>query len=477
MNISLKKISKLTAAADTAVLIHPKTDYKSLCNSDDEFRFVSKAVKEKQKIIILNRYSFFLFLINVPSKTNPSDTKEAFRKAGYELQQLLQKYKIRSLQIDGNTAESGFVMAFTEGLALSAYRFVKYFSKPDEEQPFKRISVAAANVSKTDVEELHTLIEAVYKARDLVNEPSSFLTAKQFAEEIAALGKEAGFETDAFGKNKIKSLKMGGLLAVNAGSPNPPTFSVLRYKHPKAKNKNPYVLVGKGVVFDTGGLSLKTPGGMEDMKCDMAGGAAVASTIYALAKNEVPAYVVGLIPATENRPSGNALAPGDVITMHNGKTVEVLNTDAEGRLILADALSYASKYKPELVIDVATLTGAAARAVGKEGIVYMGSASKQTKTVLEEVGQAVYERLVEFPIWDEYGDYLKSDIADLKNIGGADAGAITAGKFLEEFTDYPWLHLDIAGSAFLSGQNSYRGKNATGVGVRLLYEFIKTKVR
>lgn len=476
MNISLKKISKLTAAVDTAVLMHPKTDYKSLCNSDDEFRFVSKAIKEKQKVIVLNRYSFFLFLIHVPAKADPSGTKEAFRKAGHELYQLLQKYKIQALRIDGNTAEGDFVIAFTEGLALSAYRFLKYFSKSDE-KALSKITIAATHVSKTDVEELNTLIEAVYKARDLVNEPSSFLTAERFAEEIAAMGKEAGFETETFGKNKIKSLKMGGLLAVNAGSPNPPTFTVIRYKHPKAKNKNPFVLVGKGVVFDTGGLSLKTPSGMEDMKCDMAGGAAVASTVYALAKNEVPVYVVGLIPATENRPSGNALAPGDVITMHSGKTVEVLNTDAEGRLILADALSYAAKYKPELVVDAATLTGAAARAIGKEGIVYMGTASEQVKTALEEAGQTVYERLVEFPIWEEYGDYLKSDIADLKNIGGADAGAITAGKFLEEFTDYPWLHLDIAGSAFLSGQNNYRGKNGTGVGVRLLYEFIKRQVR
>lgn len=476
MNISLKKVAKLSEATDTAILIHSKTNHKSLCKSEDEFRFVSKAIKANQKIIILNRYRFFSFLINIPIKTDTNDTKEAFRKAGYELYQLLQKYKIQSLQIDGNSLESSFVMAFMEGLMLSAYQFLKYFSKP-EEKALNKIAVVTAHASKIDIEELHALVQAVYKARTLVNEPSSFLTAEQFSEQIVLMGKEAGFKTEVFGKNKIKSLKMGGLLGVNIGSPNPPTFNVLEYKHPKAKNRKPYVLVGKGVVFDTGGLSLKTPNGMEDMKCDMAGGAAVAGTLYALAKNEVPVHIVGLIPATENRPSGNALAPGDVITMHNGKTVEVLNTDAEGRLILADALSYAKKYNPELVIDAATLTGAAARAIGKEGIVYMGTASKNIKKGLEEAGYSVYERLVEFPLWDEYREYLKSDVADMKNIGGADAGAITAGKFLEAFTDYPWIHLDIAGSAFLSGQSNYRGKGATGVGVRLLYEFVKRQIQ
>ena len=252
---------------------------------------------------------------------------------------------------------------------------------------------------------------------------------------------------------------------------------MLEYRPADARNAKPYVLVGKGVVYDTGGLSLKTAVGMETMKCDMAGGAAVVATLYALAHNHVPLHVVGLIPATENRPDGNALAPGDVIMMHGGKTVEVLNTDAEGRLILADALSYATRYEPELVIDLATLTGAAARAIGKEGVVMMGTAPDEVKKELLRSGEEVYERLVEFPLWEEYGQQLESDIADLKNIGGPEGGAITAGKFLEQFTSYPWLHLDIAAGAYLTVADSYRGKNATGLGVRLLCHFLTERAK
>jgi leucyl aminopeptidase len=216
---------------------------------------------------------------------------------------------------------------------------------------------------------------------------------------------------------------------------------------------------------------------MDMMKSDMAGAAAVVGAMYALAKNKVPLHVIGLIPATENRPDGNAITPGDVITMYSGKTVEVMNTDAEGRLILADALHFAAKYSPELVIDLATLTGSAARAIGKEGIVYMGTASDEVKKEFEAVGNEVFERLVEFPLWEEYGSQLESTIADIKNLGGADAGAITAGKFLEHFVSYPWLHLDIAGGAFLPAADSYRGKNGTGQGVRLLYHYLKSQVR
>ena len=268
--------------------------------------------------------------------------------------------------------------------------------------------------------------------------------------------------------------RSGGLLAVNRGSIDPPTFSILEYKPSKKVNKKPVVLVGKGVVYDTGGLSLKpTKGSMDEMKSDMAGAATVAGAIYAAAKAELPVHIIGLIPATDNRPDGNAYAPGDVITMHDGSTVEVLNTDAEGRMILADALSYAKKYKPELVIDAATLTGSAQRAVGKHAIVAMGNAESLWMQKLAQSGDSVYERIVEFPFWDEYADDMKSDIADQKNIGGANAGAITAGKFLEKFTDYPYIHMDIAGVAFLGEKFSYHGKGGTGIGVRLLFDFLK----
>jgi leucyl aminopeptidase len=277
-------------------------------------------------------------------------------------------------------------------------------------------------------------------------------------------------------KAQIKAQKMGGLLAVNLGSPQPPTFTVMEWKPRNAKNKKPYVLVGKGVVYDTGGLSLKpTPSSMDYMKSDMAGAAAVACTLYALAKNKVPVHVIALVPATDNRPGGDAYTPGDVITMMSGHTVEVLNTDAEGRLILADALHYAKRYSPELVLDFATLTGAAAMAIGSYGIVCMGNANSNIKESLRKSGEAVYERLAEFPFWDEYDELINSDIADMKNIGGPIGGAITAGKFLQRYVDFPWMHFDIAGPSFLHGPSSYRGKGGTGVAVRFLVDFFTKK--
>jgi leucyl aminopeptidase len=307
-----------------------------------------------------------------------------------------------------------------------------------------------------------------------VNEPQSYLDAVTFADEMKSMGKKAGLKVEVLNKKQIESLKMGGLLAVNKGSQTPPTFTILEWKPKKVKNKQPLVLVGKGVVYDTGGLSLKpTPNSMDTMKCDMAGGAAVAAAMYAIAKAQLPYYVIGLVPATDNRPGENAYTPGDVIKMYDGQTVEVLNTDAEGRMLLGDALAYAKKYKPELVLDFATLTGAAAAAIGPYGIVCMGTAAEKQKNALKESGNTVYERLVEFPFWDEYAKLIKSDLADMKNIGGPIAGAITAGKFLEKYTDYPWMHFDIAGPAYISSTDSYRGKNATGVAVRLLFDFVK----
>jgi leucyl aminopeptidase len=269
-------------------------------------------------------------------------------------------------------------------------------------------------------------------------------------------------------------MNMGGILAVNQGSKEPPVLLKLEWKHPKSKNKKPYVFVGKGVMYDSGGLSIKpTDNSMDYMKSDMAGGAVVAGLMYSIARNKMPVHAIALVPATDNRVDALSYSPGDVITMYNGKTVEVMNTDAEGRLILADALSYADKYEPELVCSIATLTGAAARAVGPYGIASMGNAKTEFFDKLENSGFNTFERVVRFPFWDDYGDMLKSDIADMKNIGGASAGAITAGKFLEKFTNHPFIHLDIAGVAFTHKPRFYYKFGATGVGVRLLYNFVK----
>jgi leucyl aminopeptidase len=307
-----------------------------------------------------------------------------------------------------------------------------------------------------------------------VNEPVITLNAIALSSAIQKLGKTYGFSVKVLHKNEIQKLKMGGLLGVNRGSDDPPTFNILEYKPKTAKNKNPLILVGKGVVYDTGGYNLKISGFMSTMKCDMAGAAAVIGAFCAIAANKLNAHVIGLIPATDNRIGHNALVQDDIITMYDGTTVEIQNTDAEGRLILADALSYAKKYHPKLVIDLATLTGAAAAVTGHYGIGLMGTADKKTIQQLMESGEEVYERCIEFPFWKEFDELLKSEIADLKNIGGAVGGASTAGKFLKHFTDYPWIHLDIAGPAFIKeGAKGYQQKGATGVGVRLLYNFVK----
>ena len=317
-------------------------------------------------------------------------------------------------------------------------------------------------------------------ARDLVNEPVSYLDAVQYSKDIQKLGKQCGFMVEVLNKKQIESLKMGGLLAVNLGSPIPPTFNIMEWKPKGAKNKKPIVLVGKGIVYDTGGLSLKpTANSMDLMKSDMGGSASVVGAMCAISKEKLPVHVIGLVPATDNRPGQNAYAPGDVITMFDGTTVEVLNTDAEGRLVLADALHYAKKYKPELVIDLATLTGAAVRAIGTRAIVSMGNAEKHHKQ-LEAISYDVFERLAPQPFWDDYSECLKSPIADLNNLGGATAGQITAGKFLEHFTkdnkgksEFPYIHLDIAGPAFIPSNDTYRTAGGTGTAVRLLFEFIK----
>jgi leucyl aminopeptidase len=266
---------------------------------------------------------------------------------------------------------------------------------------------------------------------------------------------------------------MGGLLAVNKGSEVPPTFTIVEWKPKRPVNKKPFVFVGKGIVFDSGGINLKPGDSMSTMKGDMSGAAAVSSAIYAISTAGLPVHVIGLMPATDNRPGPKAIVPGDIIHMQNGMNVEILNTDAEGRLILADALNHAMKYHPSLVIDLATLTGSAIRAVGRYGIVAMQMKATKELELLKESGLETYERLIEFPSWEEYDDGLKSDLADMKNIGPAEAGAITAGKFLEKFTGYPYIHLDIAGPAFLEKRDSYHGQGGTGVGVRLLFNFIR----
>lgn len=426
-------------------------------------------------------------IVRFVAKADPSKSFEYFKtKSGFEFE-IEQGQDAEALRIHGHTIEKHLhdtqstlliengsnteAYALLEGILLASYRFTQHFSKP---KTATFTEVIAPSLTQAELTELHHVAKAVFKTRDLVNTPVSHLNATQLAQAVVEMGQEANFEVKVLEETQIETLKMGGLLAVNKGSIDQPTFTIAEYKPKNAKNKQPIVLVGKGVVYDTGGLSLKpTPGSMDTMKGDMAGAATMAAVVYLAALQKLPVHLVALIPATDNRPGGNAYAPGDVITMYDGTTVEVLNTDAEGRMILADALAYSKKFNPALVIDAATLTGAALRAIGTEASVIMGNAEDHIFAKLEQSGTVVHERVVRFPFWEDYKKHMKSKIADLKNIGGPNAGMISAGKFLEHFVTAPYIHMDIAGPAWLDAPENYKGDGGTGAGVRLLYHFLK----
>jgi leucyl aminopeptidase len=435
---------------------------------------LSELKKEDKKSISLNHLGRYISVLVINSKTDLNVLKEKIRKHAATVTDSVNFLKEKEVFIYNQTRLAVLSIAAAEGMALANYQFNRHLTSAKKSVNSLQTITLVGAVKQADVDNLNIIIDATSKARDLVNEPVNILNATDLANAFKDMGKKAGFSVEVLNKTKITQLKMGGLLAVNAGSVDEPTFSIMEYKPKNAKNKNPYILVGKGVVYDTGGLSLKpTPNSMDLMKCDMAGAAAVGCAMYAIAKAKLNIHVVGLVPATDNRPGFNAFAPGDIITMMDGTTVEMLNSDAEGRMILADALHYAKRYKPELTIDLATLTGAAAAAIGSFGIVGMGNAKPRQKERLYNSGYSVHERIAEFPFWDEYDELIKSDIADQKNLGGPYGGAITAGKFLVKYTDYPYYHLDIAGPAFLTGKDSYRGKGGTGYGVRLLFDFFK----
>ena len=442
--------------------------------SASELAFLKHTTGQDIPYIFIPQEKRYIIVQFLKESKSESYNREDARVAGNDILSLLSHYKIKSVSII-NRRKVNRTIDFLEGMTLGNYQFLKYFNeKKEKANCLKFIKVETPSVERKAFNEFLAVAKATCIARDLVNEPQSYLSAEMLSKEIQEVGKTYGFSVKVLNKKKIESMGMGGIIAVNMGSVRPPSFNILEWKPRNPSNSKPIVLVGKGIVYDTGGLSLKpTANSMDSMKCDMAGAATVIGVIAAAAHAKLPYHIVALIPATDNRPGNDAYAPGDVITMYDGSTVEVLNTDAEGRLVLADALHYAKRYQPELVLDFATLTGSAVRACGQEAIAYMGNAQESIKQKIEKSGHDVYERLIEFPLWREYGEQIKSNIADLRNLGGSTAGMITAGKFLEHFTDYPWLHFDIAGPAYLKSSDSYRPKEGTGVGVRLVFDFLK----
>jgi leucyl aminopeptidase len=371
--------------------------------------------------------------------------------------------------------------AMVEGLVLAGWRFDELRSEPaeDDERPgLAGLTVAVSDESAQGAAAAgarigHVLASCQNYARELAVRPGNIVTPRYLAGEAERLGKDLGLKVTVLDADQIKEEGMAALMSVAAGSDEEPRFIAIEYD--PLPGRQPIVLVGKGVTFDSGGLSLKTAQGMETMKYDMSGAAAVLGAIRAIAELELQAHVVGLIPAVENLPSGRALKPGDVIGSHSRKTIEVLNTDAEGRLILADALNYAGRYEPEALVDAATLTGACVIALGHEAIALMGN-DQDLIDELRAAGERSGERVWPLPLWDEYREQLKSDVADIKNTGGRPAGTITAGIFLREFVgSMKWAHLDIAGTAWAEKAGPYQPAGPTGVGVRLFTEWVRSR--
>lgn len=412
-----------------------------------------------------------------------SFTLEKLRRAAATAARRARKLKVEEAAFvprrpEGATAE-GTARAAAEGASLGLYRFTRYKTSGDdaangnEERPASFDVVVAAPEDEEEARrgtDVGTKLAAATRlARDLANEPSNTATPEYLAQRATEIAGRHGMAATVLDRAGIEAEGLTGLSTVGRSASNEPRFIVL--EHRKGGEAAPVVLVGKAVTFDSGGISIKPSSGMEEMKFDMSGGAAVLGAMEAVGRLDLPLNVIALVPATENLPGGDAFKPGDVLRMGSGKTVEIVTTDAEGRLILADALTYAARYEPAAVIDCATLTGAAVVALGHHATGLMGN-DEDLIAEVRAAGETVGERAWPLPLFEEYTEQIKGDTADIKNSGGRPGGALTAGAFLKEFADYPWAHLDIAGTAYGSKGNAYTTKGATGVPARMLLEFL-----
>lgn len=367
--------------------------------------------------------------------------------------------------------------AMTEGAILGHYQFTAYRSDNGTPTEVGRMTLLAPQ--KAQLRQLGEGIrrgvataEATVLVRDLCNHPSNVMTPSRIANEAKKVAKEEALNLKILEQRDMEQLGMGALLGVARGSHEPPKFIVLEYNGSKKKNERPVVFIGKTITFDTGGISLKPAENMEHMKADMTGGAEVLAAVRAAARLRLPLRLVSILPVAENMPGGRAMKPGDIVKTLSGKTVEVQNTDAEGRLILADALAYAQRYNPAALVDIATLTGACVVALGQFAIGLFGTDEK-LKAQVKKSGDKAGERVWEMPLWDEYFEQLRSDVADMRNIGGRGGGMITAALFLSKFAgDGPWAHIDIASTDWSERERAYIPKGPTGIGTRLLIQYL-----
>ncbi len=409
--------------------------------------------------------------------------RDAVREAGGNLARGVKGRKFKNVSVlvpagfktGSDIASVGQLL--TEGMELGIYEMLEYKSSPEKKSMPPLINFVLP--SKWNKKEFDSgakvgqiMAWGQNYARDLIGHPSNILTPQEMAKHARSLARKYGLTCKVMGKAEIRRNKMNCLLGVNSGSEKDPQFIILKYKGPKA-NGRPICLVGKGITFDSGGISIKPSENMEQMKCDMGGAACVIGAIVTAARLKVPLNLMALVPTTENLPSGSAYKPGDILKAMNGKTVEVINTDAEGRLILADALSYAQKQKPQAIIDVATLTGASIIALG-----YISSAlftnDGKLRTLASSASEFSSEKTWEMPLWPEYQEMIKSDLADIKNSSGKPGAVCTAAAFLHNFVgDYPWAHIDMAAVDIEFKGGAYKPKGASGYGVRLLVEMLR----
>jgi len=400
-------------------------------------------------------------------------TGERIRQAGGKAASYLDGLGFRDVSLSTRYMASLMSPAvFIEGVLLSLYKFKKY-RKEDTEGGIERLTVLGrAGELEGPIRWIEAVSWGVNFARDMVNTPSNDMTPTALSEIARGLAGDK-VSVEILERGDAEREGMGAYLSVARGSMEPPKFIVLRYN---GGNGAPIALIGKSITFDSGGISIKPSEGMERMKYDMAGGAVVLAVIKVASEYGLPINLIGILPAAENLPGGTASKPGDVVKTINGRTVEIINTDAEGRLALADAIGYAKKFRPRVIIDIATLTGACSVALGSEAIAMMGN-DRGLMDKLRSIGDETYERVWQMPLYDEYREYLKSDIADIKNTGGKTGSLVTAAYFLKEFAGgTPWVHLDIAGTAWAEKEKPYIPRGATGMGVRLLLNLLREMI-
>lgn len=480
MNIHTKNLNEGEAACDALVLPLPE----GKAGYDESF---PPSLKRLLKRVISRDFQGKLnevMLVPAPDDIAPERillaglgkkneiTPERVRQAGGKSAAALKNAGMKRICVSSRVLSASGISptVFIEGSLLGIYTFRKYLHETDDR---KIDSITLLSAPSEELQKSLRWTKAVGSsvsfARDLINTPSNDMTPSHLARAARSL-KSSSLVVKVLEKKDIMKLGMGSYLSVARGSHEPPKFIILEYKGAKA---SPLVLIGKSVTFDSGGISLKPSEGMEKMKYDMAGGAAVLGIVKAVSELKMPVHLIGILPATENLPGGAAAKPGDIVRAMNGKTIEIISTDAEGRMTLADAIAFAGRYKPKAIIDIATLTGACSIAFGNGAIAMMGN-NRELIDALKKAGEETHERVWEMPLFDEYKEYVKGDVADLKNTGGRNGSLISSAYFLYEFAENtPWVHLDIAGTAWVDKEKPYTPKGASGVGVRLILHFIK----